>query len=76
MTDSNPPTALTERRISRRRLLAIAAAAPAATVTARALPGRISTAPEPHVLSAASPLGATSAPAASLAPAGPAHWFC
>lgn len=76
MTDSKTPTTLTDRRISRRRLLAIGAAAPAAAVAARALPGRTSTAPEPRALSATSPLGATPVPAASPAPAGPAHWFC
>jgi hypothetical protein len=65
MTDAKPLSTSTDRPVSRRRLLAIAAAVPAAI----ALPGRIG-ASAPQAPPPASPVGATSALTA------PAYWFC
>lgn len=69
MTDAKSLSTYTGRPVSRRRLLAIGAAVPAAIVTANALPGRIS-ASTPQVLPPVTLVGATSEPAA------PAYWFC
>ena len=71
MTDSKPLSTFTERRVSRRRLLSIGAAVPAAVVVAKALPGRTSTSAAPQTPSA------TSAGAAAFAASsGPAYFFC
>ena len=69
MSVSKPRSTFADRRISRRRLLVLGTAVPAAVVAANALPSRIS-ASEPRALPPTSPVGATPALAA------PAYWFC
>ena len=76
MTDSKPASAFAVRHVSRRRLLAIGAAVPAAVVAAKALPGQPSAYAMPQAVPAADAAGAAFALAASPAPAGPAYWFC
>ncbi|MGH3417795.1 MAG: hypothetical protein ACRDVE_11050 [Actinocrinis sp.] len=61
---------LSERRISRRRLLAVGTAVPAAVVVAKALPGRLDTSAAPRTRPA------TSAVADSTPLTGPAYLFC
>lgn len=75
MTNAKPPPTSTGRPVSRRRLLAVGAAVPAAIMAANALPGRIS-ASAPQILPPASPAGATSALTAAPVPVAPAYWFC
>jgi hypothetical protein len=67
MTDAKPQSTPTSWPISRRRLLALSAAVPAAIAAANSLPGRR--------IGASAP-GATSALAAPAAPAVPTYWFC
>jgi hypothetical protein len=76
MTDSKPASTLTNRHFSRRRLLAIGAAVPAAVVAAKALPGQPSAYAMPQAVPAADAAGAPFALADSPAPASPAYCFC
>jgi hypothetical protein len=76
MTDAKPQSTSTSRPTSRRRLLAISAAVPAAIAAANALPGWRIGASAPQAPPPTSPVGAASALAALPAPATPAYWFC
>ena len=76
MTDAKPQSTSTRQPMSRRRLLAISAAVPAAIAAVNALPGRRIGVSAPQAPPPTSPVGATSALAAPSAPATPAYWFC
>ena len=78
MTDAKLPSTSAGRPVSRRRLLAISAAVPAAIAAANALPGRRIGAPALQAPPPTSPVGATSALAAPTPtpPAAAAYWFC